>query len=143
MLSLFKKFKQCAVLAVCLLTASSAIAEVVVVVHPSNTSTFSKSAIKKIFLGKTKSFSNGRTALLLSSTSENPITKEFNEKVIGKTGNQVNAYWSKMMFTGKGTPPQELSSAEEILSAVSENKDAISYMDSTLVNDSVKIVGTF
>ena len=122
---------------------TKAMAEVAIVVHPSNESKFDKSIIKKIFLGKSKSFSNGRTAILISAGSKEPITDEFNKNVIGKSSNQVNAYWSKMIFTGKGTPPQEMGSIDEIISAVAKNPDAIGYIDASKVSDSVKVVATF
>jgi ABC-type phosphate transport system substrate-binding protein len=118
-------------------------AEVAVVVHPENTSTFNKSNIKKIFLGKTKSFNNGRVAILLSPSQDDPTRKDFNKKVLNKSNNQVNAYWSKMIFTGTGVPPQEMATASEIISAIAANKDAISYIDSTAVTSAVKVVATF
>ncbi len=125
------------------LTINQAVAGVAIVVHPSNNSSFDKSTIKKIFLGKTKSFSNGRAAILISASSKDPVTDEFNKSVIGKSSNQVNAYWSKMIFTGKGTPPQEMASNGEIISAVSANPDAIAYIDAAAATDAVKVVATF
>ncbi|MBD1583514.1 substrate-binding domain-containing protein [Pseudoalteromonas sp. S16_S37] len=132
-----------AVSAFSLLNVSSAFAEVAIVVHPSNTSTFDQETIKKIFLGKAKSFSNGRAAILISSSSGDPVTDEFNTKVIGKSSSQVKAYWSKILFTGKGTPPQEMDSASDIISAVSSNPDAIGYVDAGAATDAVKVVATF
>ena len=145
MLCLFNNTKRIVVtvLAVSTLSVSQANAEVAIVVHPSNNSDFNKSIIKKIFLGKAKSFSNGRTAILLSASASDPATEEFNKKVIGKSSNQVNAYWSKMIFTGKGTPPQEMSSTKEILAAVAANPDAIGYLDAAAATGDVKIVATF
>lgn len=146
MLCLFKKVKWIVVIGISvvgLLTMNQAVAEVAIVVHPSNNSSFDQSTIKKIFLGKTKSFSNGRSAILLSASPKDPVTEEFNEKVIGKSSNQVNAYWSKMIFTGKGTPPQEMSSTSEIISAISANPDAIGYVDASAVTSAVKVVATF
>tara|TARA_B110000467_G_C18085577_1_gene349040 strand:+ start:61 stop:498 length:438 start_codon:yes stop_codon:yes gene_type:complete len=142
----FKPLKRMAVVGLFVLNPLAihyAIAEVAIVVHPSNTSTFDKSTIKKIFLGKKKSFSNGRSAILLSSPPKSTATQEFNDKVIGKSSNQVNAYWSKMIFTGKGTPPQEMPSTEDIISAIAANPDAIGYIDSSAITDAVKIVATF
>ena len=146
MLCLFKNIKWRLVLGffvLCPLTISHAVAEVAIVVHPSNDSTFDKSSIKKIFLGKSKSFSNGRAAILLSSKADAPVTDEFNKKVIGKSSNQVNAYWSKMIFTGKGTPPQEMATTSEIIAAISANPDAIGYMDAAAATGDVKVVATF
>ncbi|AZZ98080.1 phosphate ABC transporter substrate-binding protein [Pseudoalteromonas sp. R3] len=118
-------------------------AEVVVIVHPSNDSSFDQGEIKKIFLGKTKSFSNGRNAILISASADDPATDEFNEKVIGRSSSQVKAYWSKILFTGKGTPPQEMSSAQEVISTVASNPDAIGYIDASAATDSVKVVAKF
>ncbi|CAH9057815.1 hypothetical protein PSECIP111951_01745 [Pseudoalteromonas holothuriae] len=126
-----------------LLNISNAYAEVAIVVHPSNTSSFDQSTIKKIFLGKAKSFSNGRSAILISTSAKDPVTDEFNTKVIGKSSSQVKAYWSKILFTGKGTPPQEMDSASEVIATVSSNPDAIAYVDASAASDAVKVVATF
>ncbi len=48
-----------------------------------------------------------------------------------------------MIFTGKGTPPQEMDSASDIISAIAGNKDAISFIESGSVTDAVKVVATF
>jgi ABC-type phosphate transport system substrate-binding protein len=126
-----------------LFSVSNVFAEVAIIVHPSNASSFDQETIKKIFLGKTKSFSNGRSAILISASSGDPATDEFNTKVIGKSSSQVKAYWSKILFTGKGTPPQEMDSAGDIISAVSSNPDAIGYVDASAATEAVKVVATF
>jgi ABC-type phosphate transport system substrate-binding protein len=146
MLCIIKLKKSIVVVGLCvfnLLAANYAIADVAIVVHPSNGSIFDKSTIKKIFLGKKKSFSNGRVAILLSSPSISTATEEFNKKVIGKSSNQVNAYWSKMIFTGKGTPPQEMPSIEDIILAIAANPDAIAYIDASAITEAVRVVATF
>ncbi|MFT5758162.1 MAG: ABC-type phosphate transport system substrate-binding protein [Alteromonadaceae bacterium] len=146
MLYSFKNSKWLAVFGLLIATflfINTAIAEVSVVVHPDNTSSFDNNDIKKLFLGKNKSFSNGRIAILIGPNQSDPTRAVFNDKVLNKSSNQVNAYWSKMMFTGKGVPPQEMSSASEIISAIADNKDAISYIDSSAVTSAVKVVATF
>ena len=115
---------------------------VAVIIHSGNSSVLDKSIIREMFLGKKKSFSNGRTAMTLSPETSDPVMTEFNEKVIERTNSQVKAYWSKVIFTGKGTPPQELGSASEMISAVSSNPDAIGYVDAAAVTDAVKVVLT-
>lgn len=116
---------------------------VAVIVHPSNASDFDLSTIKKIYLGKKKSFSNGRTAIVLSVSNSDPTMTEFNEKVMDKSNSQIKAYWSKIIFTGKGTPPQEMPSASEIIHSVASNPDSIGYIDASAATDAVKIVATF
>ncbi|WP_440053708.1 substrate-binding domain-containing protein [Pseudoalteromonas sp. T1lg65] len=122
---------------------SNAHAEVAVIVHPDNDSTFDQTTIKNIFLGKAKAFSNGRSALLLSPENSSATAEEFNSNVIGKSSSQFKAYWSKILFTGKGTPPKEMPTAQEIINSVSSNPDAIAYVDASEVNGSVKVVAKF
>jgi len=126
-----------------LIFVSQSIAGVSVIVHPENNSTFSKKIIKKIFLGKSKNFDNGKVILLLSPKTGSSASNEFNKAILKKTASQINAYWSKMIFTGKGTPPQEIESVSEIISAIAENKDAIAFIDADSVTDAVKVVATF
>lgn len=133
----------CVVSTLTLMNISQAIADVAVVVHPTNDSTFDQSTIKKIFLGKSKYFSNGRSAILISASSSDPATEEFNLKVLGKSNSQVRAYWSKILFTGKGTPPQAMDSNLEVLSIISTNPDSIGFIDASSVTDKVKVVATF
>lgn len=94
-------------------------------------------------MGKTKSFSNGRPIILISVSSSEPITDEFNSKVLGKSSSQVKAYWSKILFTGKGTPPQEMDSNNDIIAAISSNPDAIAFIDTSAVTSAVKVIETF
>ena len=146
MIAVTRKFKgltAVGVFAFSLFSSYQVFADVAVIVHPSNDSSIDQSAIKRMFLGKTKAFSNGRSAILLSLDPSSPITEEFNREVMGKSGSQIKAHWSKMIFTGKGTPPQEMASIAEIISAVSANPDAIAFVDAASVTDAVKVIATF
>ncbi|WDE13081.1 substrate-binding domain-containing protein [Thalassomonas haliotis] len=120
-----------------------AFAEIAVIVHPENSSSLDKKAIKKIFMGKTKKFANGNVILPMNASKGAPSRDNFNELAIGRTTAQVNAYWSKLVFTGKGTMPRELTSDAEIIATVSANKGAISYVDASAVTDAVKVIATY
>lgn len=121
----------------------TAIAEVAVVVHPSNDASLDKGSIGKLFLGKKKKFSNGRTALPINAPSGASVRDEFNEKVVGRNSSQVKAYWSKLLFTGKWVPPKEIPSDAEVIALIAANPDTIGYVDAGSVTDAVKVVGTF
>ena len=118
-------------------------AEVVVVVHPSNTATLAADDIAKIYLGRTKAFPNWQTVLPVAQSEQSPATAIFNEKVLNKTGSQMKAYWSKLVFTGKGSPPKEVDSDAEIVALVSQNPNVIGYIDKAAVTDKVKVLATF
>ena len=98
--------------------------------------------IKKIYLGKSKSFSNGDKVNPINQDGTS-VADEFNDKVVGKSSSQLNAYWSKLVFTGKGTPPEKLTTDQAVIDFVAANNDAIGYVDSAKVTDKVKVIATF
>ncbi|MDF2180096.1 phosphate ABC transporter substrate-binding protein [Aliiglaciecola sp. CAU 1673] len=118
-------------------------AEIAVIVHPSNANAIDKAAIEGIFMGKRNKYDDGKVAIPINGLKESPTRDSFNEKVIGRNSSQVNAYWAKLVFTGKGTMPQELANDAEIISTVAQNEGAISYVDASSVNSTVKVVATY
>ena len=117
-------------------------AEIAVIVHPSNSNDIDKTTITKIYMGKTKSFPNGEQAVPINQI-ESQLTDEFNNTVLSKSTSQLRAYWSKLIFTGKGSPPKEVNDDKEVLELVASNPNLIGYVDSSLVDDSVKVIGRF
>jgi len=78
----------------------------------------------------------------LSLEEDNPTRSEFHDAVLGKSDAQMKAYWSKLLFTGKGTPPKETSVAE-MLELIADNPNTIGYIDAASVNGNVKVIATF
>ncbi|MGB1291577.1 MAG: phosphate ABC transporter substrate-binding protein, partial [Pseudoalteromonas sp.] len=108
-----------------LLSCYSVNAEVVVIVHPSNSSSFDQSEISKFFLGKAKSFSDGNQAVPINQEDSSTVRKEFDSNVLSKSGSQLKAYWSKLIFTGKGSPPKEVSNDADVIDLISKNPSMI------------------
>lgn len=138
-----KVVRQVVLTCVSLFAVTASYADIAVVVHPANNSTLDKNAIERIFMGKTTNFDNGRAALPINAAKGSATREVFNTAVIGRSDAQVNAYWSKLLFTGKGTPPKELGSDQDIIATVSANEDAIGYIDAAAVTSAVKVVATF
>jgi ABC-type phosphate transport system substrate-binding protein len=135
--------KKLTFLSILLFFATSISADVAVIVHPQNNNVMEKSYVKRLFLGKTKTFPDGSPANPINQKENNRATVEFNEKVIEKSSSQIKAYWSKLIFTGRGTPPEQVDSDAEVIRIVSNNLDAIGYIDAGNVNNSVKVVLKF
>ena len=119
------------------------VAEVAVIVHPANASALTPDEITKLYLGRSKSFPDGSAAIPLAQVESTAVTNQFNEKILNKTGSQMKAYWSKLVFTGKGTPPKEVASDKDVIDLVSQNPSTIGYVDKSAVTPSVKVVTTF
>ncbi|MFT4763371.1 MAG: ABC-type phosphate transport system substrate-binding protein [Oleispira sp.] len=138
-----KKQGKIALLASALLFSNLSFSDMAVIVHPENTSTFNEDIIKKIFLGKLTKFTNGLIAIPMNASEDMPTYDAFNDKMTGKSRTQINAYWARLVFTGKGDMPKVLSSDIDIVSTVSVNPGAISYVDSSSVTDKVKVIANF
>lgn len=120
-----------------------ALAEVEVIVHPSNASSMDKDAIKRIFLGKTRAFPGGGEAVPVSLKEGSPESTDFTKGVLSKTPKQLKAYWAKMVFTGKGTPPRQMDSPSKVLEIIAANPSLIGFVPAGTANASVKVVGKF
>jgi ABC-type phosphate transport system substrate-binding protein len=116
-------------------------ADVVAVVSAKNPITaLDKSQVADIFLGKASRFPNGVQAVPIDQAEGLAVRDEFYGKVVGKTAAQIKAYWSKIIFTGRGQPPPNVSNSIEMKKRISDNPAAIGYIDRSLVDDSVRVV---
>lgn len=61
-------------------------------------------------------------------------------KATGRNAAQIKATWAKLLFTGKGNPPKEVSGNAEVKKFVAGNPAAIGYIDKAAVDGSVKVV---
>ncbi|MEC8232369.1 MAG: phosphate ABC transporter substrate-binding protein [Pseudomonadota bacterium] len=127
----------------CLVLAMPVSAANVVIVNANNASATDMDTIQRIYLGKLKAFPDGSKALPLTYEQGDGTREAFNNAVLGKSESQYSAFWSKLVFTGRGTPPEMVASQEEMVKLVGTNPNTIGFVDESLVNDSVKVVGSF
>ena len=125
------------------LTSQLVTAEVAVIVHPSNPATADQAEITRLFTGRGTAFNNGSKATPLNLAESAATRADFDSKVLGKSSSQMKAYWSKLVFTGKGTPPKEVADDAAMKAAVAADPSAIGYIDAAAVDASVKVIGKF
>lgn len=132
------------ILATCLLlllpSLVRAVDLVVIVSSKSQVLALEQSQIADIFLGQKAYFPNGTEAIALDQSVGAPIRDAFYLKVTAKSPPLVKAFWSKMIFTGRGQPPKEVRSSAEIRKLVADNPSLISYIDRTGLDPSVRVV---
>lgn len=138
-----KKLFSSLLLASAMVLPTAAFAEIEVIVHPSNGSALDKDAIQRIFLGKTRAFPGGGEAVPISFKEGSPEEADFTKNVLSKTPKQLKAYWAKMVFTGKGTPPRQSDSTADMLNLISANPNLIGFVPAGSATSNVKVVGKF
>lgn len=119
---------------------AAAQAGILIVAHPANSNTINAEDLKRLYTGKASSFASGDTAVPLNLTDDNTVRAQFDQKALGRSSSQVKAYWSKLVFTGKGTPPKEVGSEAEIVKLVSSNPNLLGYVSSTADTSGVKVL---
>ena len=113
---------------------------VAVVSAKSPVTALTTSQVADIFLGKTSRFPDGSQAVPIDQPEDSPERDRFYAQVAGKSAAQVKAYWSKIIFTGRGQPPMQAANGREVKKMIAQNPAAIGYIDPSLVDDSVRVV---
>jgi ABC-type phosphate transport system substrate-binding protein len=124
------------------LASHAAVADVVAVVSAKSTiTTLSKSQLADIFLGKVSRLPNGARVVAIDQAEDAPARAEFYLKLADRSAPQMKAYWSKIRFTGRGQPPEEVHSSADMKKRIAADPAAIGYIEESLVDDSVRVVG--
>ena len=96
--------------------------------------------VADIFLAQNGRFPNGGTAVAVDQMLGAGSRDEFYNKVASKSPSLVKAYWTKMVFTGRGQPPKEASGNEAVRKLIAGNPEMIGYIDRDALDDSVKAI---
>lgn len=113
---------------------------VVVVASGSPVSSLTADQVAQLFTGKADTFPGGGKAVPIDQAEGSADRNAFHAKVTGKDAAQLKAYWSKLIFAGKGQPPKEVASGADVKKAVAADPAAIGYLDKSLVDGSIKVV---
>jgi ABC-type phosphate transport system substrate-binding protein len=136
--------KQIAVLAAGLMLFAAngrASADVVVVMSSrSKVSSLSNNEINDIFLGRTSYLPNGDPVIAVDQSEDSGQRDEFYFKYMNKSPAQIKAHWSKLIFTGKGQPPKEISHIENLKKLMAANPNYIGYIERNEVDSNLKII---
>ncbi len=130
-----------AALALC---ASLCDAQLVVIVSAkSSVTSLSENQVADIYLGRVSQLpgSNGQV-LPLDLADDVESRAAFYRIVCGKSPAQLRAYWSKLVFTGGGEPPREVTDADAMKKRVASGTNVVGYIDSSQLDPSVKAVLT-
>lgn len=112
---------------------------VVIVSATSPVEHLSRDDVINIFMGRYRKLPDGSMAYPLDVNDESPERREFYKKLLDKSIAEINAYWSRLMFSGRTTPPKSLP-AQDVLDTVARAPGTVGYVDRGKVRSSVKVV---
>lgn len=119
----------------------SAQAEIAVIANKSVAITsIAETQAAAIFLSQLDVLEDGTQLIPVDQKDDQETRTAFYVKVIKKDAAQLNAYWSRMVFSGQGQPPKKMADDAAVLGLVRANPNVIGYVDAVAVNNSVKVL---
>jgi ABC-type phosphate transport system substrate-binding protein len=130
-------------LAALLVSAAAGADPVVVVNARSEVEPLSQDEVINIFLGRYRKLPNGVTAMPVDQPEGSVLRAEFYRKLVNKDLNEINAYWSRLIFSGKTAPPRQAANTAEVASLLSGSPGGIAYLERSQVDGRFRIVLEF
>jgi hypothetical protein len=99
---------------------------IAVIAHPAMPKV-DQQTLQRLYTGRVVSI-NQQSALPLNLAPGDPIRKQFLESVLGQTEEQYVGYWLVRRYVGKGAPPQEFGSLDEMLNFIATTPGSVGYV---------------
>ena len=94
--------------------------------------------LKDYYLGKKAMWPDGSKVTVV--VLKDGASHENLMKKLGKSTSQFSTGWKKLVFTGKGSMPEQVGSEDELVAFVAKTPGSIGYADTGKVKDGVKAV---
>ena len=113
----------------------------VVVVNKDNpVEQFSRSELIDLFMGKYVAFPNDVKAIPVELYGDHNIKVKFYQNLLGMPFARVNAYWSRLRFSGKKREVVFRPNENDLIAFIIANKQAIGYVPQSFITDDLKVV---
>jgi ABC-type phosphate transport system substrate-binding protein len=116
---------------------------VVVANAQSATDSLDKKQLIDIFMGRFKNFPNGEPVTPIDYFAGSPQRIAFYGLLVDKSERKIDAYWSRLLFSGRATPPKKASSVPDIIQIMKDDVNALAYINASNVTKEMKIVYRF
>ena len=116
-------------------------ADLLVIVNAQNpVSKLERKQVMDIFMGRAAAFPTQQPAHTLDTDNAENLRATFYKALTGKNEAQVDAYWATLIFAGRMSPPEKISSESAVINAVKRNPAAIGYITRQNLPGGVKVV---
>ena len=136
------------IVALLLLYSVSSVAQsqekIVVVTNPNNdVQVLDKKGLIDLFMGKYSAFPNGKQATPIYIDRDDKLKGQFYKSLVGLPLARVNAYWSRLKFSGRVKPPAIEQTIDDVMQRLEEDESALAYVYESYVTDKMKVVYRF
>ena len=134
----------CLLLSMLIFNVNAAAIEFVVVVNKNNAmNTLSKREVIDIYMGRYLTFPDGEMSQPVDLPAQSSLKNDFYQQLVNKNEQKINAYWARLLFSGRAKPPAPATSVEDVLKKVEASQFAIGYIPKSQMTNAVKVVYQF
>ena len=125
----------------CALGCGAAKADIFVVVNTANpVRNLDPREVADLYLGRTRTYPNGAPAQILDQSNARNEREQFFRLLVNMPLAQVNAYWARLTFTGRQSPPEIRADDQAVLADVSRSAQAIGYVGSRPQHPDIHVI---
>ncbi|GAB2699606.1 hypothetical protein [Aliiglaciecola aliphaticivorans] len=118
--------------------------KIVVVTNQKNdVQVMDKKGLIDLFMGKYSAFPNGKQATPIDVELNAELKAQFYEALVGLPLARVNAYWSRLKFSGRVKPPVIEQTIDDVCQRLEEDESALAYIYESNVTNKMKVVYRF
>ncbi len=96
--------------------------------------------LRAIFAMQRPTWSNGERIHVFVFADDAPIHREFTKTRLNMFPHQFRRIWDRLLFSGTGQPPRQVSSPDEMIEKISTTPNSIGYAGSAPENDSIRTI---
>ena len=113
----------------------------ILIVNAANpVSTLRETDVSKLFLRKVTKWPNGKPVQPVDQVASSPARRKFSDVIHRMDVPSVKSYWQEIVFSGRGDPPPERASDDDVIRFVRANPNAIGYVSASIALVDVKVV---
>jgi ABC-type phosphate transport system substrate-binding protein len=113
-----------------------------VIVSPQNPAdAVDREFLRDAFLKKATEWHDGVTVHPIDLSAKSSVHDQFVTRVLRKTPAQLKTYWNQQIFSGKGVPPPEAETPQEVIAFVLAHPGAVGYIPVDVSPGKAKVIG--
>lgn len=118
----------------CLMTPSLQANEngwIVLVSGQTGVENLTQKQVMSLFLGRSRYLPDGDRVTALDHPIESETRASFYRALTGKNISDIDAYWARLKYSGRASPPLPVQTSEEIIEILSQESGVIAYLPAT------------
>ena len=113
----------------------------IVINQANSTSSITTDGLSQCFMKQGNTWISGYPVIPVDQAASSDVRRAFSGAVHGRDVNAIKSYWQRQIFSGRGVPPAEKASDQEVLAFVRANPGAVGYVSAdTDVITGVKVL---